>query len=75
MIMNSLQRNADGRPAPALHLVIELEDLPSARIVAYSFEDELRLLDDVDSRGRRLAGEVLDALEEVVALMRRRRAA
>jgi hypothetical protein len=57
---------------PALHLIVELEEPVEARVVAFTFGDEVRLADDVLARPR-LLGEVRDALEDALETLRQRR--
>jgi hypothetical protein len=60
-----------GRPVPRLEIVVELEELAVARLVAYSVGDERRLLADLQSRSS-VAGEVADALAEALRVLRGR---
>jgi hypothetical protein len=58
-----------GRRATELLFAVTLEELPTFRIVADSFEDELRLRHWLRSPGarRRLLDAVLDGLAEIAA--------
>jgi hypothetical protein len=63
--MQRVPRKADGRP-PQLVVIVELEELPQLRIVADTFEDEMRLRHWLAQHAtrRRLQEALLDALEQ-----------
>jgi hypothetical protein len=56
---------------PALLVTVALEAPPAVRILAASFADELRLLDELENRDDLLL-EIVDALGQTVALLRER---
>jgi hypothetical protein len=60
-----------GRPAPKVEIVLELEELAIARIVAFNDGDERRLLADLES-GSDVSSELAAALVEAMRVLRDR---
>lgn len=72
----NVRAGGDGRQSastPKLVITVELEGRATARIFSTSFGGEVRLRDDLESR-RNLRGEVLDALEFAIEILRARAA-
>ena len=63
------------RPAAAhLALVLANEESPVVEVHSFSAADEARLLEDLEARRDRLGREILDAVDDAIALLRQRTA-
>ncbi len=61
-----------GRAAPALHLVVTLEEAVRPEIWAFCPADDARLLDELEQRRPQLLTEFEHALDAALRLMRSR---